>query len=392
MRFPVQWVNRPNPDFRGLAGTLASGSVRPGDAVRIVPSGQRSRVARIVSFDGDLDQATAPQSVTLVLEDELDVARGDVICSDAAPAQAASQFQATVVWMDSEPLLRGRSYGMRIGTASAVATVMPIRHRIDIHTLAPVAAERLELNEIGEVEIEVDRSVAFDPYRDNRETGGFILVDRLSHRTVGAGMLHFALRRGDNLHWQNLDVDRAARRQLNGHGSAVVWLTGLSGAGKSTIANLLAARLHALGVRTYVLDGDNVRHGLNKDLGFTAQDRVENIRRVAEVARLMVDAGLVVITALISPFRAERRMARELFAAGEFIEVHVDVPLALAESRDPKGLYRKARSGQLKNFTGIDSPYEVPESPELLLDAASIPALDAAERILQRLADAGVLP
>ncbi|MFN0183713.1 MAG: adenylyl-sulfate kinase [Aquabacterium sp.] len=391
LRMPVQWVNRPDADFRGLAGTLVSGSVRPGDAVRIQPSGQRSRVARIVSHGGDLTQAAAPQSVTLVLEGDLDVPRGEIVCSDAEPAEVASQFQATVVWMDAQPLLRGRSYLMRLGAASAIATVMPVRHRIDIHTLAPVAAERLELNEIGEVEIELDRSVAFDAYRDNRETGGFILIDRPSNRTVGAGMLHFALRRGANLRWQNLDVDRAARRQLNGHGSAVVWLTGLSGAGKSTIANLLAQRLHAQGVRTYVLDGDNVRHGLNKDLGFTAQDRVENIRRVAEVARLMVDAGLVVITALISPFRAERRMARELFSPGEFIEVHVDVPLSVAEARDPKGLYRKARSGLLKNFTGIDSPYEAPEQAELVLDAAAAAPADGVERIVRRLSAAGVL-
>ncbi len=391
LRFPVQWVNRPHADFRGLAGTLAAGTVRAGDRVRVMPSGQRSTVTRIVTQGGDLPSAEAPASVTLLLADDIDVSRGEMVCSDDAPAEAASQFQATLVWMDEQPLLRGRSYLMRIGSATATATVMPIRHRIDIHTLAPVAAERLELNEIGEVEIELDRVIAFDPYRTNRETGGFILIDRASHLTVGAGMLHFGLRRGDNLRWQDLDVDKAARRRLSGHGSAVVWLTGLSGAGKSTIANLLERRLHARGVRTYLLDGDNVRHGLNKDLGFTAQDRVENIRRVTEVARLMVDAGVVVIAALISPFRAERRMARELLAEGEFIEVFVDTPLPVAEQRDPKGLYAKARRGELKNFTGIDSPYERPEAPDVVLDTARLSPDDAVDILLQHLARTQVI-
>ena len=391
LRFPVQWVNRPSADFRGLAGTLAAGTVRAGDRVRVMPSGQRSTVARIVTHGGDLSAASAPAAVTLLLADDLDVARGDVVCADDSPAEAASQFQATVVWMDLQPLLRGRSYLLRIGSATATATVTPIRHRVDIHTLAPVAAEKLELNEIGEVELELDRAIAFDPYRRNRETGGFILIDRVTNLTVGAGMLHFGLRRGDNLRWQDLDVDKAARRRLSGHGSAVVWLTGLSGAGKSTIANLLEKRLHAQGVRTYLLDGDNVRHGLNKDLGFTAQDRVENIRRVAEVARLMVDAGVVVIAALISPFRAERRMARELLAEGEFIEVFVDIPLQLAEQRDPKGLYAKARRGELKNFTGIDSAYEAPEHPELTLDTSRVAAAAAAEQLVQHLLQMGVI-
>jgi bifunctional enzyme CysN/CysC len=386
LRFPVQWVNRPSADFRGLAGTLAAGTVRAGDRVRLMPSGQRSSVARIVTQGGDLAAACAPASVTLLLADDIDVARGEVVCAEDSPAEAASQFQATVVWMDPQPLLRGRSYLLRIGSATATATVMPIRHRIDIHTLAPVAAERLELNEIGEVEIELDRVIAFDPYRSHHETGGFILIDKLSHLTVGAGMLHFGLRRGDNLRWQDLDVNKAARHRLNGHASAVVWLTGLSGAGKSTIANLLEKRLHAQGVRTYLLDGDNVRHGLNKDLGFTAQDRVENIRRVAEVARLMVDAGVVVIAALISPFRAERRMARELLAEGEFVEVFVDAPLALAEGRDPKGLYAKARRGELKNFTGIDSPYERPDTPDVLLDTSRLDPHEAVDVLLQHLA------
>ena len=383
LRFPVQWVNRPSADFRGLAGTLAAGTVHAGDRVRVMPSGLSSTVKRIVTHGGDVAAAAAPASVTLLLKDDIDVARGEMVCAADAPADAASQFQATVVWMDTQPLLRGRSYLLRAGSASATATVMPIRHRIDIQTLTPVPAERLELNEIGEVELELDRVIAYDPYRANRETGGFILIDRHTHLTVGAGMLHFGLRRSDNLRWQDLDVDKTARQRLNGHGSAVVWLTGLSGAGKSTIANLLEKRLHALGVRTYVLDGDNVRHGLNKDLGFTAQDRVENIRRVAEVARLMVDAGVVVIAALISPFRAERQMARELFGPQEFIEVFVDTPLNLAEQRDPKGLYAKARRGELKNFTGIDSPYEVPQAPDAVIDTARLEPQASADVLLK---------
>jgi bifunctional enzyme CysN/CysC len=391
LRMPVQWINRPSADFRGVAGTLVAGTVRPGDHVCVMPSGLHSRVQRIVTMEGDLGAASAPSSVTLLLADDIDVARGDLLCASDAPAQVASQFSATVVWMDEQPLLRGRSYLMRIGSASAIATVMPIRHRVDIETGAHVAAEKLLLNEIGDVEIELDRKIAFDPYNQQRDTGGFILIDRVSHLTSGAGMLRFALRRADNLRWQEVDVNKAARRQLAGHGSAVVWLTGLSGAGKSTIANALEKRLHASGVRTYLLDGDNVRHGLCKDLGFTAQDRVENIRRVAEVARLMVDAGLVVICALISPFEAERRMARELLADGEFFEVFVDVPLAVAETRDPKGLYRKARAGDLKNFTGIDSPYEVPTAPELVIDTTVLDVVTAVEQIVRQLTRVGVI-
>ncbi len=391
LRFPVQWVNRAMPHGRGLAGTLAAGSVRLGDRVRVLPSGKESTVRRIVCGDADLDHAIAHQSVALTLTDALDVSRGDLLCAPDAPAQVADRFEATLVWMGEQPMLRGRSYLMKIGPRTVTATVMPLKHKIDIHTLAQVAASTLALNEIGVAVLELDRPVAFDPYADNRDTGGFILIDRLSNATVGAGMLKFALRRADNLHRQITAVDKAARRALGGHGSAVVWLTGLSGAGKSSLANRLEQRLHAQGKHTYLLDGDNVRLSLNMDLGFTAADRVENVRRVAEVARLMVDAGLIVITALISPFRAERRMARELFASGEFIEVFVDVPLAVAESRDPKGLYRKARAGALKNFTGIDSPYEPPEAPELHLDTARLSADDAAETVLRRLREAGLL-
>jgi bifunctional enzyme CysN/CysC len=391
LRMPVQWINRPSADYRGIAGTLVAGTVRLGERVCVLPSGLHSTVQRIVAFDGDLVAVSAPASVTLLLSDDIDVARGDLICAANAPAPVASQFSATVVWMDAQPLLRGRSYLMRVGSASAIATVMPIRHRVDIDTGAHVAAEQLLLNEIGEVEIELDRPLAFDPYTTQRETGGFILIDRITHVTSGAGMLRFALRRASNLRWQGVDVDKAARRQLAGHGSAVVWLTGLSGAGKSTIANALEKRLHACGVRTYLLDGDNVRQGLCKDLGFTAQDRVENIRRVAEVARLMVDAGLVVICALISPFQAERQMARELVAEDEFFEVFVDVPLHVAQARDPKGLYGKARRGELKNFTGIDSPYEVPTAADLVIDTTVLDVATAVAQIVQRLSRAGVV-
>jgi bifunctional enzyme CysN/CysC len=384
-RMPVQWVNRPNLDFRGFAGTIAGGVIKPGQRIRVQPSGRETTVARIVTADGDLDKAVANQSVTLTLADEVDVSRGDVISTIDSPAQTADQYEATIVWMSDQPMLRGRNYLMKIGCRTVTATVAPIKHKINVNTLEQVAGNKLELNEIGVVELELDRPVAFDPYAHNRDTGGFILIDRLTHNTVGAGMLRFALRRAANVHWQAMEVNKQARQALGGHGSAVVWLTGLSGAGKSTLANMLEKRLHALGKRTYLLDGDNVRHGLNKDLGFTAADRVENIRRVAEVAKLMVDAGVIVITAFISPFRAERQMARELMGAGEFIEVFVDTPLAVAEQRDPKGLYKKARRGELKNFTGIDSPYEAPEAPEIHIDTTEITVEAASEQLLQTL-------
>jgi len=391
LRMPVQWVNRPNADFRGYAGTLASGVVRPGQRVRVQPSGRESIVVRIVSADGDLAQAVAHQSVTLTLADELDISRGDLISAADDPAEVAAQFRATLVWMHEQPMLCGRGYLMKIGTRTVAASVLRLKHKLNVDTLEHAAAERLELNEIGMTELDVDRPIPFDTYANNRETGGFILIDKISHATVGAGMLNFALRRAHNIHWQAVTVTKAARQQLAGHRSAVVWLTGLSGAGKSTIANLLEKRLHAHGVRTYLLDGDNLRHGLNKDLGFTAEARVENVRRVAEVARLMVDAGVVVIAAFISPFRAERRMARELMGAGEFIEVFVSTPLAVAEQRDAKGLYKKARRGELKNFTGIDSPYEPPEAADVVLDTTSLTAADAAELLFDALASRGLL-
>ncbi|HEY8553586.1 MAG TPA: sulfate adenylyltransferase subunit CysN [Burkholderiales bacterium] len=390
-RMPVQWVNRPNLDFRGFAGTIASGVVRPGDRVRVLPSGRESRVTRIVTMSGDLPLAVAGQSITLTLADEIDISRGDIIAAADSPPEVASQFEATIVWMDDKPMLRGRTYLMKIGTRTANATIAPLKYRVDVNTLQHLPAEKLDLNEIGVVEIELDRPIAFDPYRENRDTGGFILIDRLTNHTVGAGMLSFALRRAHNIHMHALDVNKEARAALKGQKPCVLWFTGLSGAGKSTIANLLDRRLHAMGRHTYLLDGDNVRHGLNKDLGFTDVDRVENIRRIAEVAKLMVDAGLIVLTAFISPFRSERRMARNLLAEGEFIEIFVDTPLAVAEGRDPKGLYKKARRGELKNFTGIDSPYEPPENPELRLDTTAATPEENVERILEFLRDRRII-
>ena len=390
-RLPVQWVNRPNPDFRGFAGTIASGTIRPGDRIRVQPSGRESRVARIVAAAGDLDQAVTGQSITLTLTDEIDVTRGDVLATADAPSQVANQFDATVVWMGEEPMLRGRTYSMKLGAKTVAATIAPLRYRINVNTLEHLAAERLELNEIGVCELELDQPIAFDPYVENRETGGFILIDRLTNDTVGAGMLRFALRRAQSIHIQHVDVDKAARARLKGQRPCVVWLTGLSGAGKSTIANLVEKRLHAMGRHTYILDGDNVRHGLAKDLGFNAEDRVENIRRLAEVAKLMVDAGLIVLTAFISPFRAERRMARGLLGEHEFIEVFVDTPLAVAEQRDAKGLYQKARRGEIKNFTGIDSPYEEPEAPEIHIETTAVSAEDAARRIISELERMGII-
>ena len=389
-RLPVQWVNRPNQDFRGFAGLIASGSVRPGDRLRALPSGHEAIVSRIVTHDGDLPQAVAGQSVTLTLDHEIDVSRGDVLVAAAQPASVADQFQTTLIWMHEQPLLPGRPYLLKVGTRTVTATISAPRHKINVNTLEQQPARQLELNEIGVCNLSIDRSIAFDAYADNRATGGFILIDRLTNDTVGAGLLQFALRRADNIHWQALDVNKRARATLKHQRACVLWFTGLSGSGKSTIANLVEKRLHANGRHTYLLDGDNVRHGLNKDLGFTDADRVENIRRVAEVSRLMVDAGLITLVSFISPFRAERQLARDLLGDGEFFEVYIDTPLAEAERRDPKGLYRKARAGQLKNFTGIDSPYEAPEQPEIHIDTTELSAEFAAERIIALLHEKGV--
>jgi bifunctional enzyme CysN/CysC len=390
-RLPVQWVNRPNLDFRGFTGTVASGAIRPDERVRVLPSGRESRVARIVTADGDLAEAVAGQSITLTLADEIDISRGDVICKAESPAEVADQFECTIVWMAEEPLLPGRPYLLKLGTSTVSATITEPKYKVNVNTMEHLAAKKLELNEIGVCNLALDRPVPFDAYNANRDTGGFILIDRMTNSTVGAGMLHFALRRAHNIHLQPVDVNKQARAQAKGQQPAVLWFTGLSGAGKSTIANLVEKKLHAMGRHTYLLDGDNVRHGLNKDLGFTEADRVENIRRVAEVARLMVDAGLIVMTAFISPFRAERQLARSLLAEGEFVEIHVDTPLEVAEERDVKGLYRKARRGELRNFTGIDSPYEPPEAPELRLNTTHSTPEQAADAVIAKLHELGFI-
>jgi len=388
---PVQWVNRPNHDFRGFSGRILGGSVRPGDPVRVLPSARTSKVARIVTLDGDLAEAVAGQSVTLTLADEIDISRGDVICGAVDPAGLADQFEASIVWMSDEAMLPGRPYLVKLGATTLGASLGQPKYVVDVNSLDHLAAKTLHLNEIGVCNLTLDRSVAFDAYADNRDMGSFIVIDRFTNQTVGAGMLHFALRRSQNIHWQAVEIDKDARARQNGHRPVVLWMTGLSGSGKSTIANIVERRLHALGARTYLLDGDNVRHGLNKDLGFTAADRVENIRRVGEVARLMVDAGLIVITAFISPFRSERRLARSMVEDSEFVEIFVDTPLAIVEERDPKGLYAKARRGELKNFTGIDSPYEVPETPELHVRTEENGPEDAAAQIVEYLRQRGLL-
>ena len=390
-RMPVQWVNRPNLDFRGFSGRIVGGTVRPGDAIRVLPANTTSTVARIVTMDGDLDEAIAGQSVTLTLTDEIDASAGDVICGAKDAAEVADQFEAHIVWMHEDAMLPGRPYLIKIGARTVGGSMAQPKYRVDVNTLDHLAATTLELNEIGVCNISLDRPVPFDAYNDNRDTGGFIVIDKLTNNTVGAGLLHFALRRAHNIHWQDVQVNKATRSTANNHEPAVIWLTGLSGAGKSTIANIVEAKLHALGVRTYLLDGDNVRHGLNRDLGFTDADRVENIRRVAEVSALMVDAGLVVLVSFISPFRAERQLARELFDDGEFIEVHIDTTLEDAERRDPKGLYAKARRGELANFTGIDSPYEPPIDPEIRVDTRELTAELAAEKIVVTLRDRGIV-
>ena len=376
-RMPVQWVCRPNQDFRGFAGTVAAGKVAPGDAVIVLPSGRRSSVARVVTADGDLAQAVEGQAVTLTLADEIDASRGDVIAAVSDLPEVADQFAAHLLWMGDAPLLPGRPYLLKVGARTVGASITEIKHKVDVNTQDALAAKHLELNEVAVCNLHLDQPIAFAPYADNKALGGFILIDRQSNATVAAGTLDFALRRAGNIHWQHLDVDKAARARSKHQSPRCLWFTGLSGAGKSTIANLVDKKLLAMGRHAYVLDGDNVRHGLNKDLGFTDEDRVENIRRVAEVAKLMVDAGLIVLVSFISPFRAERDMARSLFDAGEFLEVFVDTPLAEAERRDVKGLYAKARRGELRNFTGIDSPYEAPLTPELHLrtDAADPVAL-----------------
>ncbi|HWU92729.1 MAG TPA: sulfate adenylyltransferase subunit CysN [Sphingomicrobium sp.] len=389
-RMPVQWVNRPSRDFRGFAGQVASGTIAPGAEVRLLPSGRTTRIARIVTADGDRDEAVAGQSVTLTFTDEVDCSRGDVVAAAAAPPQSADQFEATIVWMADEALIPGRSYWLKLAAQTVGATVHSPKFEINVNTLEHLAAPALQLNAIAVAEIATDRELVFEPYEadgssPNRVLGGFILIDRLSNATVACGMLHFALRRSLNVHRQHLDVSRETHARSKGQRPAVLWFTGLSGAGKSTIANLVEKRLAALGRHTFLLDGDNVRHGLNRDLGFTEEDRIENIRRVGEVARLMADAGLIVLAAFISPFRADREMVRAMLPEGEFIEVFVDTPLGEAEKRDSKGLYAKARAGEIANFTGIDSPYEAPEAPEIRIDTTVVSAEDAAALIVDEL-------
>jgi len=382
-RLPVQWVNRPNHTFRGFCGLISSGRIRVDERIRVQPSGQESRIARILVAGHEANSAAAGQSVTVTLEDEIDISRGDVLSGADSPAEVADQFRATIIWLNEEPMLPGRPYLLKLGARTVNATVTKPRYKINVNTLEHLATAQLDLNDIGVCNLALDRMVAFDRYADNRDTGGFILIDRISNDTVGAGVLEFALRRSQNIHMQHVDVTKEVRAERLGQRPCVLWFTGLSGAGKSTIANLVEKKLHALGRHSYLLDGDNLRHGLNKDLGFTEADRVENIRRVAEVARLMVDAGLIVLTAFISPFRAERAMARNLMQPGEFVEIFVNTPLQVAEDRDIKGLYRKARRGELTNFTGIDSPYEPPEFPELVVNTTECTAEEAADKVVQ---------
>lgn len=382
-RMPVQWVNRPNSEFRGFSGTVASGNIGLGMSVVAGPTGRRSKVKRILGPSGDLEEAVLGQSVTLVLADEVDVSRGDMIADADCPPRVADQFAVHLIWMDTQPMLPERSYAIRFASASGLAQITDLTHRIDVNTQGHEAAKTLELNEIGYCKISLDRAVQYDHFSENRHLGGFVLIDRVTNVTVGAGVIDFALRRSSNIVWQALKVDKAARSRATGQRPCIVWLTGLSGAGKSTIADRLEQRLQAQGRHTYLLDGDNVRHGLNKDLGFTDEDRVENIRRIAEVAKLMVDAGLIVVVSFISPFRAERQMARSLVEEGEFVEVHVDTPLKVCEQRDPKGLYAKARKGDLVNFTGVDSPYEPPKDPELRIDTTTLSADQAANEVVR---------
>ena len=386
-RLPVQWVNRPNLDFRGFAGTLAGGRIRPGDAVAVAKSGRTSRVARIVTMEGDRAEAVAGDAVTLTLSDEVDISRGDILCAPQERPEVSDQFAAHLLWMAEEELLPGRQYLLKLATATVPATVSTLKHKVDVNTLGHLAGKTLALNEVGYCNLSLSQPLAFDAYRDNRDMGGFILIDRFTNATVGAGMVDFGLRRATNVHWQALDVNKQARARLKGQKPVMLWFTGLSGSGKSTIANLVEKALAAEGRHTYLLDGDNVRHGLNRDLGFTDADRVENIRRVAETAKLFLDAGLIVLVSFISPFRSERRMARDLVGKGEFIEIFVDTPLEICMARDPKGLYQKARSGAIRNFTGIDSPYEAPEQAELTVRTEEAPPEMQAERILRHLRD-----
>ena len=384
-RMPVQWVNRPNLDFRGFSGLIASGTVKPGDELRSLPSGKSSTVKSVVTMDGELDEAVAGQSITITLEEEIDCSRGDVLATADDPPEVADQFETTIVWMDDEPLVVGRGYWLKLGTQMVSVTIAEPKYEIDVNTMEHLASQTLNLNQIGVCEITTDRRIVFDPYTENRALGGFILIDKITNHTVGAGMLHFSLRRSQNVHWQPTDITRDHHASMKNQTPRVLWFTGLSGSGKSTIANEVEKKLALMNRHTFLLDGDNVRHGLNKDLGFTESDRIENIRRIGEVAKLMTDAGLIVLTAFISPFRADRQLVRDMIDGGEFIEIHVDTPLEIAEARDVKGLYKKAREGKLKNFTGIDSPYEPPESPEIRVNTVEMTPEEAADHIIAKI-------
>ena len=385
LRMPVQWVNRPNLDFRGFSGQIATGTVHPGDAIRVLPSGKTSTISKIVTLDGDLDQAVAGQSITLCFADEIDCSRGDVITTADNPPEVSDQFEGTLVWMADDALIPGRAYWLKLGTQMVSATVQAPKYTVNVNTMEHMAAKTLELNAIGVAEISTDKPIVFEPYADNHTLGGFILIDKISNSTVAAGMLHFSLRRAQNVHWQATDISREAHAALKNQKPKILWFTGLSGSGKSTIANEVEKTLNLMNRHTFLLDGDNVRHGLNKDLGFTETDRIENIRRVGEVAKLMADAGLIVLTAFISPFRAERDMVRTMLPEGEFVEIYVETPLEVAEARDVKGLYKKARAGQLKNFTGIDSPYEAPDRPDIRVNTVEMTPTEAAEHIIRQL-------
>ncbi|MBJ7389201.1 MAG: sulfate adenylyltransferase subunit CysN [Sphingomonadaceae bacterium] len=385
LRMPVQWVNRPNLDFRGFSGQIATGILRPGDSIRVLPSGKTSTISKIVTLDGELSEAVAGQSVTLCFTDEIDCSRGDVIAAADNPPEVSDQFESTIVWMAEEPLIPGRAYWLKLGTQTVSATVQSPKFTINVNNMEHMAAKTLELNAIGVAEISTDKPIVFEPYANNHVLGGYILIDKITNATVAAGMLHFSLRRAQNVHWQATDIGREAHAALKNQKPKILWFTGLSGSGKSTIANEVEKTLNLLNRHTFLLDGDNIRHGLNKDLGFTETDRIENIRRVGEVAKLMADAGLIVLTAFISPFRAERDMVRAMMPEGEFIEIFVDTPLEVAEARDVKGLYKKARAGQLKNFTGIDSPYEPPENPDICVNTVEMSPAEAAEHIVRQL-------
>ena len=387
LKMPVQWVNRPNSNFRGFSGKIVDGSVKSGDRIRILPDGNLSEVGKIFVSDQEVVQAKTGESITLTFKDEVDCSRGQIITAAEHPIEVADQFESKIIWMDEEELVPGRSYYLKIGTQTVSVTVSNPKYQINVNTMEHIACKTLTLNTIGVANITIDRPIAFTPYEQNKELGGFILIDKIRNSTAAAGLINFALRRSQNIHWQATDINRDERAKQKNQKAKVIWMTGLSGSGKSTIANALDKKLTQRGFHTFLLDGDNIRHGLNKDLGFTEADRIENIRRIGEVAKLMTDAGLVVITAFISPFQLERDMVRGMMKSGEFFEVFIDTPMRIAEERDVKGLYKKARAGELRNFTGIDSPYEAPKAPDIHIDTTRLKIDEAAKKIAEKLFD-----